>query len=143
MSVKNYDPTLYTIVAAGIPVDKGYADGEFITVEREGDAVTDVAGTDGSVTRAIVKDNRATVTIKLMQSADVNALLSALFLLDQNAPNGAGVGPFLLKDRGGTTVLAGDACWIAKTPDVKLDKTPTPREWKLRVANLKEFHGGN
>lgn len=143
MSAKNYDPTQYTIVVAGIPINKGYADGEVIKVERESDAFTDVVGTDGSVTRVAVKDDRATATLSLMQTADANALLSALFLLDRNAPNGAGIGPFLLKDRSGTTILAGDASWIAKPPDASVDKTATPRQWKIRIANLKEFHGGN
>jgi len=141
---KTYDPTLYSLVIAGIPIPaKGYADGEFIRWERDSDSFTDVAGTDGEVTRAKQYDKRATITFTLMQSSEMNAVLSTLANLDESTDGGAGIGPFLLKDRGGLTVLAGKDCWIAKMPDGSLDKNPTARAWKVRVANLKSFEGGN
>jgi hypothetical protein len=143
MSTKTYDPALYTIAIAAIPINKGYADGEFITVERETDAFTDVAGTDGDVARAKQHDKRATCTLTLMQTAEANALLSTLALLDENADNGAGVGPFLLKDRGGLTVHTAAECWVMRMPDVTLDKGVTARQWKIRIASLNSFEGGN
>lgn len=98
-----YDPNLVTIIVAGIPILSGFAEDEMCTFEREGDDFLDVAGVDGEVTRSKNLDNRGTFTLKLMQSSQFNNALSALRLLDKNADNGAGVGPFLLKDRGGST----------------------------------------
>ncbi len=143
MSLNHYDPALYTIAIAALPISKGYADGEFIKVERDTDAFTDVAGTDGGVARAKQHDKRATITLTLLQTSDSNALLSTLYALDTNGDNGAGVGPFLLKDRGGLTVHAAEHCWIQKLPDVTLDKGVTARQWKIRVASLESFEGGN
>lgn len=145
MSLKHYDPVLYTIVVAGLPIStlKGYADGEFLTVEWDSDSFTDVAGTDGGVARAKMHDRRATVTLTLLQTAEANAALAALALLDSNTDNGGGVGPFLMKDRGGNTIYAAEHCWIARTPEPTLDKVVTTREWKIRVAELTGGEGGN
>jgi hypothetical protein len=135
-----YDPDQVLIVVAGIPI-KGWADGEFCTVEYETDAFSDVCGTDGEVTRSKSNDRRATVTLRLMQTSPSNALLSALFNLDANSPGGAGVGPFLLANGLTGTKLAGEKCWIAKPPPSKWDRTPTEREWKVRVASLGGLEG--
>lgn len=78
-----------------------------------------------------------------MQSSPLNAALSALRLVDKLGDNGAGVGPFLLADKGGTTILSAEKCWIAAAPKVTMGKTATAREWKVRVASGIEFHGGN
>lgn len=141
--MQHYDPMLYTVVVAGIPITKGHADGEFIRVKRDTPNFTDVAGTDGEVARAKTWDRRATITITLLQTAAANALLSTLAALDENTDNGGGVGPFLLKDRGGLTVYAAGECWISEMPEVTLDKGITARVWTLRCASLKSFEGGN
>lgn len=143
MSTKTYDPALYTVVIAGVPIKKGYADGEFINIKRDTDAFTDVAGADGEVARAKQKDKRATCTLTLLQTAEANALLSTLALLDETVDNGGGVGPFLLKDRGGLSVHAAESCWVKRLPDVVLDKNVTARAWEIRIASLDGFEGGN
>lgn len=142
--METYDPKLYTAVVAAIPVDAaGYADGEFIKVERDTDAFTDVAGTGGGVARAKQHDRRATVTLTLLQTSPMNAVLSTLAKLDYETDGGAGVGPFLLKDRGGLSVFAGSSCWVSRMPDVTLEKNVSARQWKIRVASLEQFEGGN
>jgi hypothetical protein len=143
MTTGNYDPNLYTLVIAGLPITDGYADGEFIKVERESDAFVDVAGTGGDVARAKQQDKRATCTFTTLQTAKINAALSALAAIDENNDNGAGVGPFLLKDRGGLSIHAAQECWIMRMPDVTLDKGVTGRQWKVRIAKIKSFEGGN
>jgi hypothetical protein len=139
---KTFDPKLYSIVIAGIPIPaKGYADGEFIKIEWDTDGFTDVAGTDGDVTRAKQHDKRATVTFSTMVKAAINAVLSTLYNLDVNSDEDAGVGPFFLNDRSGTTVYESPECWIARMPDPGLDKTPTARQWKVRCSALAGFEG--
>ena len=142
MGFKVYDADQVSITVAGIPITGGYADGEFCRIERETDIFTDVVGTDGETTRSKTNDNRATCTISLMQTADVNALLGALAALDRNTPNGAGVGSFLVRDRQGTSIYTAEACWIAKPPDVGFDREATSRDWKIRIAELNDFTGG-
>ncbi len=143
MATDTYDPKLFSLVVAGIPLPaKGYADGEFIKLERDAQAYTDAVGTDGAVIRTRSHDQRATVTFTTMQKAAINAILSTLILADLNSENGAGIGPFLLKDRTGLTVHAGKECWIAKMPDVTLDKGATGRAWMIRIPSLESFEGG-
>lgn len=142
MGFKVYDADQVNISIAGIAITGGYADGEFVRIERETEAFTDVVGTDGEVTRSKTKDNRATVTILLMQTADGNGLLSSLHNTDKNTAGGAGVGPLLISDGNGDTIHEAAQCWIQNSPDVSYDREPTAREWIIRVANLLDFTDG-
>lgn len=142
--MSTYDPKLFTAIVAALPIDaEAYADGEFIKLERDTDKFTDVAGTGGGVARARQHDDRATFTLTLLATSKANALLSTLYNLDANSDGEAGVGPFLLKDRGGQSIHSAQACWIARPPDVTLDKGVPMRAWKIRIAKLKSFEGGN
>lgn len=138
-----YDPTQITVAVAGI-LCEGFADGEFVTVERDSDAFSDVVGTDGDVSRSRSSDKRGTITIKLLQTSPTNALLSALHEADLNTPGGAGVGQAVVRDRlNGATKFSANHAWIMKAPDVSLDRTATSREWKIRCADLSSFEGGS
>ncbi len=142
MGFKVYDADQVRISIAGIPIAGGYADGEFCRIERETEAFTDVVGTDGEVTRSKTKDNRATVTVLLMQTSDSNLLLSALHNTDKLTSGGAGVGPLLIEDGNGITLHEAAQCWIQNSPDVSYDREPTAREWIIRCANLFDITAG-
>lgn len=142
MPTKVYDPDQVSVSLSGIPIS-GYADGEFVRIEKESDAFTDVVGTDGEVSRSKTRDDRGTVTFILMQTSDSNILLSALHQLDKNAAGGAGIGALLVRDAQGTSLYTASECWISKEPDVSFDREPTSREWTLRAAKLVSVHGGN
>lgn len=143
MGFKVYDSKEVTIVFAGIPIDGGYGEDEFCSIEQNEEDFVIVVGTDGEVTRSKTNNQSAKVMITLMQSATVNAALSALNNLDKAAGNGAGVGPILIKDRQGTSLYTGAKAWIAKPPDAKFAKKAGPRVWELHVAALKRLDGGN
>ena len=87
---KVYDADQVKLTVAGFAIESGFADGEFLRVEQEADDFTDVAGTDGEVTRSKTNDRRATITVLLMQTSSGNQALSALSNVDREAPNGAG-----------------------------------------------------
>lgn len=142
MSFKVYDSSEVGVSFAGIPITGGYADGEFVRIERETEAFTDVVGTDGEVTRSGTNDNRANVTIRLMQTAEANALLSALHNTDKATSGGAGVAPLLIEDRNGLTLHEAAKAWIVSSPDSSYDREATPREWVIRCADLIDFIAG-
>lgn len=142
MALKVYDPDEITVSVFGILIG-GYADGEFVRIEQESDDFTDVAGTDGSVSRAKTNDRRATITFVLMQTSESNALLSAISNLDRNTPGGAGVGAVQVRDRQGNTIYSGAEAWISRPPNASFDREVTSREWTLRVARLERTDGGN
>jgi hypothetical protein len=79
----------------------------------------------------------------VMSTSEANKYLSALFTLDVNAPNGAGVGAFFAEDRNGLTKYIGAECWITKSPKRTFGQKPVVNEWKIRVAKLIPFEGGN
>ncbi len=140
--LKEYNPSEIAMSFAGIPI-AGYADGEFVVIEAESDDFTDVVGTDGDVARARTNDRRGTVTFKLMQTSDTNALLSALRSADLLAPNGAGVGALEVRDLQGTTLLSAAEAWIKKMPQTAFDREIGAREWVIRCAVLEGVVGGN
>jgi len=139
---KIYDANEVSLIFGGIIIDSGFADGEFCRIEQEADDFTDLAGTDGEVTRSKTNDRRVTITLTLMQTSEGNSKLSALNLLDRRMSGGAGVVPFLVKDRSGTALHAG-SCWVAKPPATVYGREATAREWKLRGILDERFDGGS
>lgn len=141
--VKVYDADQVTLVVCDLPIESGFADGEFLRIEQDSDDFGDVPGTDGEVTRSKTNDRRATITVILMQSSSGNNLLTVMNNLDRNTPGGAGIGTLFIRDKQGTSLYTASKCWIAKPPDVSFDRLATAREWKIRCANLVRFDGGN
>lgn len=142
MTVKIYDSKEVSIIICGIPIDSGYADGEILKIEQDEEDFKKVTGTDGEVTRSKTNNRGARVTLRLMQTSDGNASLSALNAKDKAQAGGAGVGSFLVKDRtNGTVKYSAESCWIAKPPSVSFDKTATAREWMIDLADLTRSDG--
>lgn len=142
MAVREYDPDQVIVYFAGQRL-QGFADGEFITVAQASDGFSDVAGTDGEVSRSKTNDRRATATVKLMQTSPSNDYLSTVHQTDLDAPNGAGVGTFLMQDLSGTTLVHDDAAWVQKFADTSNDRGAKPNEWAIRLPRPTRVVGGN
>lgn len=140
--VYTYDSNEVTCVACSIPIDGGWAEDDFITIDQDSDDYEDVVGVDGDVVVSKTNDLRATVTLKLLQTSRANSLLSALRLVGLGAPNGAGMGVFQVRDGNGTLLHFAEKCWIAKPPQIVFGKTAKGREWKLRCGRLIRNDGG-
>lgn len=143
MATFEYDSDQIAIDLGGVKVDSGFADGTFLKVEPEAMYFTYVIGTDGAVTRSKTKNRCAKITVYLMQSSYINDQLSALMILDNAAPNGAGIFPFLLKDLNGTTLCAGAHAWIEGPPTQEFDRTAKSREWPIFCSDLLMYVGSN
>lgn len=143
MSTKIYDADQVSMVFMGVPISSGFADGEFLRIEQVSEDFTAKVGTDGETTRSKTKNRNAKITLRLMQSSDGNAALSAINNIDILGSNGAGVGPMLVRDRQGTSLYGASKCWIEKPPDVSFDREATEREWTLHCADLTRLDGGN
>lgn len=140
--MRTYDFKAVSVSFAGITL-QGFAESDGVAIDNESDAYSDVIGIDGETTRARTNDDRANVTIRLMQSSSANDQLSALHALDKLTPNGAGIGTFNCKDTNGTSLYNGEAAWIQKPPPVVFDRGVKEREWKIRVAKLVRTDGSN
>lgn len=142
-TTKVYDADQVSMVFMGIPISSGLADGTFLEIEQEEDDFTHKVGTDGETTRSKTNNRNADVKVHLMQSSDGNAALSAINNLDRLAPNGAGVGPMLVRDRQGTSLFTASKCWIRKPPDAAFAREANERVWTLHCSDLMRLDGGN
>ncbi len=130
-------------VILGIPFDGGYGEGECITIEYDDEDFSVKKGADGNVVRSKTYNSLATITLVLMQTAEENALLSAIRLIDIKGKNGAGIGPSLIKDLGGASVYAAPKSWIVGPPKAAFGREATHREWKIMCQGIESFEGGN
>jgi hypothetical protein len=142
-ALKNYNPTDIVMIIAGIPLESGRGDDTFAKGEWTSPRWTTKVGCDGEKVRSKSNDKGMRWTITTLQTSQANALLNALFILDTNAANGAGVGPFMVKDRQGLTLYAGAQCWVAEPPNPEFGKEATTRDWIVEVASVEGGEGGN
>lgn len=143
-ALKVYDASEVSIIFLGFPIDSGFDDGEFCSIEQNAEDYSLVMGTDGEGTRSASNNRSAKVTIKLMQSSSSNELLSAANNLDRISPNGAGVGVLLIRDRQGTSLFTAQKAWLMGPPkSISFDREAKGREWVIETNELERFDGGN
>ena len=115
--VKTYDPKKVIVVFGAIALT-GFSEGNFISIETQGDGITAIVGCDQEVVRTIAPDSiLKNIKISLLQSSDSNDKLSLIFDMDNQ--NGAGVLPLAIKDLSGRTLLKSSSAWIVKKPQVQ------------------------
>jgi hypothetical protein len=141
--VYNGDEVFFTF--GPVTVISGRADDEFLTITQESDDAVDVAGTDGEVAVSRTNDKRATIVVKLLQTADANDKLSEIRSRYINMPGGAGGfwGLNICDIINGRSMYSSATAWIQKAPDVAFGREPGTREWSLRASHLVRHDGGN
>lgn len=132
---KVYNSGEVTITFTALPFEGGLADGEFLSWAFDSNIADDVVGTDGEVSVSVNNDSRATVTLKLMQTSDLNRILAGLMNLRKRGGGALGIGPFAMIVGGTGETLVAPEAWIMKAPDGSLDRTATAREWQIRLGN--------
>jgi len=136
---RNYDSKqILQSFLGNILVD--FAEDSFVTIAWDTESFTDKVGADGFVVRSRQSDNRATITIRLSQRSPSNAILFAAHKADR--ATGRGVGPYIIKDLGGQTLITAPNTWVQKRPDVEFGKDAGEMEWVLRTSNADGFIGG-
>jgi hypothetical protein len=138
--VTTYDPKQFSLIVGG-KIITGFADGEYITVERNEQAYNLKVGVDGEGTRAKSNNKSGKVTIVLMQSSRSNDDLSAYAQLDESSNKG--VVPVLGRDGSGRTAFGAATAWIQKFAPAPFAKEVGTRTWVLETNELDVFIGGN
>lgn len=128
MPVITYNSQSVTMVFGGKLIT-GWADGDFVKVAFNDDAVMLTMGTDGVGTRSFSRNYSGTVEITLMASSPSNDYLSAVYVADQQSATG--VLPFLLRDSSGSTLVTAESMWVRKQVDVAYSRQITQRVWTL------------
>ena len=141
--MRTYDPNQWDISFAGRHLNKGVADGTFLTVASMSPGFSSKSGVDGEPTRSRLNDKRYTARVVLMQTSEANKILSDIYAASRarGAANSTGVGSFFVQDRSGTTVLQSAKAYIADDPDITLEATATTREWLFELTDVDITHG--
>lgn len=140
MPVRTYDAKKVAVIVGGIPMS-GFADGEFISVERDDDAFTKVSGSDGIVSRAKTNNRSGMATLTLAQTSPSNDVLSGFAIADEL--DNSGVVPMVIKDLLGNSTFFSGTAWIRKVPTAGFGKEISNREWIFDLAEIDIFIGGN
>jgi hypothetical protein len=142
-NLKIYKATEVTLIAVGVLIDSGFADGEFCKLEMADEAFKTYVCTDGEIVFSDTNNLLAKLTVMLSQSSDSNSRLSAIHELDKRTPGGKGVAPWMLRDRQGTSIYQGRFSRITKAPDVSFAREVQPREWQFAVILDERLDGSN
>jgi hypothetical protein len=100
-----------------------------------------LVGADGEATRSKSNNNAATVTLRLMQTSDMNDILTSYYQADKLANNGKF--PLMIKDNSGRSLHVAEQAWVQKLPAVNYGAEAGPREWVIRTGELVSTVGGN
>lgn len=141
--LKVYSADEVTCNFAGISLEGGTGDDDFVSITKTEDTFTYKAGNDGSGTRSKNGSRYFEVSVTLMATSEKNALLSAIHILDGKSAGGSGVGPLKVEDRGGTTKFLCAEAWVKKIPDLSFKREAETVTWVFGCHNPEFFLGGN
>ena len=142
MALGTYDPSQVALVAVVVPVS-GFAEGTFITAERNEDSFNLSVGSDGESCRTRSNNKSGRITFVLQQSAAVNVLLSAVINADEITPSGDSIAPSTVTDTTGTTIIFAENSWFVRPANVEYSNETSTREWIIETDNLVMNIGGN
>jgi len=134
MAIQTYSPGDVAVSIGGNLI-AGFADGTFVAIEREVDAMTKVVGADGEVSRTQSANYSGMLTLTLKQTSDSNRVLGA-YLLDDEA-DGSGVFDVLVTDNLDNKTFSSEG-WIQKGPNEEYSSELTNREWTIALARIRQ-----
>jgi hypothetical protein len=139
---KQHDVNEWTVSFGGVPLEGGKADGDWVTIEKPDPSFGVKIGVDGEATYFRNHSKFHRVTIRLMQTSNVNDVLSAVHTGDLKLGNGIGVAPLMVKNGLGTSLVVEPEARIEKFPDEKATTEPDATEWVFLCPSPERFVGG-
>jgi len=140
---KIFDLDQVAVSFLGTDISQGYGEGAAIKIEKVTPTTKWKEGADGSAARSKTGSKLYKVTLTYLSTSGANAVLSAIAQLDEDNPNGAGVGPLLVADLQGATLFASPQSGIETIPPLDLNQEASNVEWVIYAANGSAFWGGN
>lgn len=113
----------------------GFMDGTFLEVEYDEDAVTAHVGNDGTVSYVLNANEKATLTLTIVQTSPSCAALSAQ--VPNAAANRLPAGPMAWKDLNGNTVIESNDVVLMRVPKVAFGKNVEGRAFKFILPHAK------
>lgn len=121
----------------------GYADGTFISIEREVPASTLYSGSDNTNARVVRANKGSTINLTLHQASESNDILSQALIMDEQTRDGTWCFSVLVKDGTGRSVYFSPQAFIATNPTTTFGSEIETREWGIQCVSLSNFNGGN
>ncbi len=123
-----YDPREVTLTVDGGAI-VGFAEGTYITAEKDEDLYTEHVGSQGEVTRSRNPHPMGEITVTLKSSSPSN---KKLFDLSQSQEL---FGVFVVDDNTGAFSAGGNKCWVQKPAGRDLGQEEGERDWTIRIAD--------
>lgn len=133
MAVRSYNPKDLVVIAAG-EIIEAFADGTFVSIERNEDSANLAVGSQGDATRTITNNRSGRVTLTLLQTSPSNATLNAQLKALELA--GGGIFSVLVKDNSGLDICSALTAWIVKPPVMDYSNENSNREWIIETDVL-------
>jgi hypothetical protein len=137
---KDYDPTAVSIVLGPSHNVSGFADGTFVTIDRNNPAWTVVSGAGGEHARSKSSDRSGTIVLTLMQTSISNDYLSQMLIDDETSNSGKRT--LNIIDANGDTVVIASEVWVQQAPTIEYGKDLGDREWTLEAGDIDIKVGG-
>ena len=132
---KFYDSNQVFASLGDRPIQKGRAEGEFVSTDYNADSTTETVGADGEVAVSRTNNETATIKFKVMQTSDSHTLLCQLYEAQKASLNGAFLS-FELRDVTGLKLEHAEKCWFKKPPATAYGAVAGEREWTLGTSKL-------
>lgn len=112
-----------------------------ITTAMRGDKNTLTIGADGSGMNSLHADNSGNVTVRLLKTSPVNALLMSMYNADKASSIVWGKNVISIRDYARGDHITCYGCAFRKLPDVVYDKEGPVLEWTFDATRIEERLG--
>lgn len=141
MAVRTYAPEDVTVSLALVHQVTDFAEGQGISLEKDESVFSTNKGAKGHVERIHTPDRTYTLTLSLAQTSPTNAVLTAMYTVDDASR--LGMFPIFIKDSSGQSVFTSPTCWIEGIPPATYSSGIETREWNIKCANTVFGLAGN
>lgn len=121
-----------TMDFGGRDINKGTADGEFLTIEFENANVEHVTGTSGElVVSGNAGHDTVIITVKVLQTSDANDVFEEARRAWHPGGTGRRFRSLFIRDRNGRALYRGPFFAVKAPPNPSYDRSAKANEWKL------------
>ena len=140
-NVKDFSILDCSLNFAAINLNQGAGEGDFVKFEKVDPDFKTKTGSDGSVVRIYTGTTLWKVTLTLLQTSAINAILAGINALDVTLRSG--VAPLFFKNNRGVDTFASPSAWIEKPADAAFGADGSNREWVIYAYQGLALFGGS
>ena len=132
-TVTDYDPKGIVVIVNGQRIE-GFAEGSFVSIERNEDSWSYQVGADGTCARARSRNISGTLTLTLMQTSASNSVLEGLMIADDATSQGQFA--WAVADEKYTGLVSSPAAWVQKPATIEYGREMNDRVWTISCGQI-------